>query len=153
MHTAGTSSGIVDGACAVLLGSQAYGERRGLRPRARIVAAATCGAEPLLSLGGPIPATDKVLARAGLSIGDIDLFEVNEAFSVVPMRYMRHYGIDHARINVNGGAIALGHPLGATGAILLGTVLDELERRGLARGLVTLCAAAGQATAIVIERV
>jgi acetyl-CoA C-acetyltransferase len=153
MHTAGTSSGIVDGACAVLLGSQAYGERRGLRPRARIVAAATCGAEPLLSLGGPIPATDKVLARAGLSIGVIDLFEVNEAFSVVPMRYMRHYGIDNARINVNGGAIALGHPLGATGAILLGTVLDELERRGLARGLVTLCAAAGQATAIVIERV
>jgi acetyl-CoA C-acetyltransferase len=152
MHTGGTSSGIVDGACAVLLGSQAYGERRGLRQRARIVAAATCGSEPLLSLGGPIPATDKVLARAGLSIGDIDLFEVNEAFSVVPMRYMRHFSIERDRINVNGGAIALGHPLGATGAILLGTVLDELERRGLSRGLVTLCAAAGQATAIVIER-
>jgi acetyl-CoA C-acetyltransferase len=153
VHTGGTSSGIVDGACAVLLGSQAYGERRGLRPRARIVAAATCGSEPLLSLGGPIPATDKVLARACLSIDDIDLFEVNEAFSVVPMRYMRHFGIDRDRINVNGGAIALGHPLGATGAILLGTVLDELERRGLSRGLVTLCAAAGQATAVVIERI
>jgi acetyl-CoA C-acetyltransferase len=153
LHTGGTSSGIVDGACAVLLGSQAYGERRGLRPRARIVAAATCGSEPLLSLGGPIPATDKVLARAGLSIDDIDLFEVNEAFSVVPMRYMRHFGIARDRINVNGGAIALGHPLGATGAILLGTLLDELERRGLSRGLVTLCAAAGQATAVIIERV
>lgn len=153
MHTGGTSSGIVDGACAVLLGNQAYGDRRGLRPRARIVATATCASEPLLSLGGPIPATDKVLARAGLGIGDIDLFEVNEAFSVVPMRYMRHFGVDRDRINVNGGAIALGHPLGATGAILLGTVLDELERRELPRGLVTLCAAAGQATAIIIERV
>ena len=153
LHTGGTSSGIVDGACAVLLGSQGYGARRGIRARARIVAAATCGSEPLLSLGGPIPATDKVLARAGLGIDDIDLFEVNEAFSVVPMRYMRHFGIDRDRINVNGGAIALGHPLGATGAILLGTVLDELERRGLSRGLVTLCAAAGQATAIVIDRV
>ena len=152
MHTGGSSSGIVDGACAVLLGSGAYGERRGLRPRARIVATATCASEPLLSLGGPIPVTDKVLARAGLRIDDIDLFEVNEAFAVVPMRYMRHFGIPHERMNVNGGAIALGHPLGATGAILLGTVLDELERRGLARALVTLCAAAGQATAVIIER-
>jgi acetyl-CoA C-acetyltransferase len=153
LHTSGTSSGIVDGACAVLLGSQAYGERRGLRARARIVASATCASEPLLSLGGPIPVTEKVLARAGLAIDDIDLFEVNEAFAVVPMRYMRHFGIDHDRINSNGGAIALGHPLGATGAILLGTVLDELERRDLSRGLITLCAAAGQATALIIERV
>ena len=153
LHTGGTSSGIVDGACAVLLGSQAYGARQGLRPRARIVAAATCASEPLLSLGGPIPVTDKVLARAGLSIADIDLFEINEAFAVVPMRYMQHYGIAHDRINANGGAIALGHPLGATGAILLGTALDELERRGLSRALITLCAAAGQATALIIERV
>lgn len=153
LHTGGTSSGIVDGACAVLLGSRDHGLRRGLRPRARIVASATCASEPLLSLGGPIPATDKVLARAALAIDDIDLFEVNEAFAVVPMRYMRHYGIAHDRINVNGGAIALGHPLGATGAILLGTALDELERRGLSRALVTLCAAAGQATALIIERV
>ena len=153
LHTGGTSSGIVDGACAVLMGSQAYGERQGLRPRARIVATATCASEPLLSLGGPVPVTDKVLARAGLSVNDIDLFEVNEAFAVVPMRYMRHYGIERDRINANGGAIALGHPLGATGAILLGTALDELERRGLSRALVTLCAAAGQATALIIERV
>ncbi len=153
VHTGGTSSGIVDGACAVLLGSRDHGQRRGLRPRARIVASATCASEPLLSLGGPIPVTDKVLARAGLRIEDIDLFEVNEAFAVVPMRYMRHYGIARDRINANGGAIALGHPLGATGAILLGTALDELERRGLSRALVTLCAAAGQATALIIERV
>ncbi len=153
VHTGGTSSGIVDGACAVLLGNAAYGKRQGLRPRARIVAAATCASEPLISLGGPMPVTDKVLARAGLRISDIDLFEVNEAFAVVPMRYMRHFGIPHERINVNGGAIALGHPLGATGAILVGTVLDELERRGLSRALITLCAAAGQATALIIERV
>ena len=153
LHTGGTSSGIVDGACAVLLGNAAYGERQGLRPRARIVAAATCASEPLISLGGPLPVTDKVLARAGLRISDIDLFEVNEAFAVVPMRYMRHFGIPHDRINVNGGAIALGHPLGATGAILLGTALDELERRGLSRALITLCAAAGQATALIVERV
>ena len=153
MHTGGSSSAIVDGACAVLLGNKTYGELRGLRPRARIVATATCASEPLLSLGGPIPVTEKVLARAGLRIDDIDLFEVNEAFAVVPMRFMRHFGIPHERINVNGGAIALGHPLGATGAILLGIVLDELERRGLARALVTLCAAAGQATAVIIERV
>jgi len=152
LHTSGSSSGIVDGACAVLVGSRAHGERHGLQPRARIVATATCASEPLLSLGGPIPVTDKVLARAGLGIGDIDLFEVNEAFAVVPLRYMRHYGIPRDRINVNGGAIALGHPLGATGAMLLGTALDELERRSLSRALITLCAAAGQATAVIIER-
>ena len=116
IHTGGNSSGIVDGACAVLLGSAAFGSRHGLRPRARIRAAATCADEPLLSLGGPLPVTDKVLARAGMAIGDIDLFEVNEAFAVVPLRYARHYGIDPERLNPNGGAIALGHPLGATGA-------------------------------------
>jgi acetyl-CoA C-acetyltransferase len=153
MHTGGSSSGIVDGACAVLLGSGAHGERTGLRPRARIVATATCGSEPLLSLGGPIPVTDKVLARAGLSITDIDLFEVNEAFAAVPLRYMRYFGIDRDRMNTNGGAIALGHPLGATGAMLLGTALDELERRAARHALITLCAAGGQATAIIIERV
>ena len=152
IHTGGNSSGIVDGACAVLLGNRAYGERNGLRPRARIVATASCADEPLLSLGGPVPATQRVLARFGMAIGDVDLFEVNEAFSVVPMRYARHFDIDPARINANGGAIALGHPLGATGAILTGTLLDELERRGASTGLVTLCAAAGQATALVIER-
>jgi len=153
MHTGGSSSGIVDGACAVLLGSKQYGQRCGLRPRARILATATCASEPLLSLAGPVPAIDKAIARAGLSIQDIDLFEVNEAFTVVPLRMMRHFGISHEKMNVNGGAIALGHPLGATGAILFGTVLDELERRGLRRALVTLCAAAGQATAVIIERV
>lgn len=153
VHTGGNSSGIVDGACAVLLGNKSYGTRSGSKPRGRIVAAATCASEPMISLAGPIPATDKVLARAGLTLTDIDLFEVNEAFSVVPMRYMRHYGLARDDINTNGGAIALGHPLGATGAMLLGTALDELERRGEQRALVTLCAAAGQATAVVIERV
>ena len=153
IHTGGNSSGIVDGACAVLLGNGAYGQRNGLRGRAHIRAVASCADDPLLSLGGPIPVTDKVLAQAGMQIGDIDLFEVNEAFAIVPMHYSRHYGIDPARINPNGGAIALGHPLGATGAMLLGMLLDELERRGLATGLVTLCAAAGQSTAMIIERV
>lgn len=153
LHTSGTSSGIVDGACAVLAGNEAFGKRRGLVPRARFVAAATCASEPLLSLGGPIPVTERVLERAGLRIGDIDLFEVNEAFAAVPLRFMKHFGIARDRINVNGGAIALGHPLGATGAMLLGTALDELERRHQRRALITLCAAGGQATAVVIERI
>jgi len=153
LHTSATSSAIVDGACSVLLGNERYGDQRSLRPRARIVATATGASEPLLSLGGPIPVMTEVLKRANLNVGDIDLFEVNEAFAVVPIRVMRHFSISHDRINVNGGAIALGHPLGATGAILLGTVLDELERRQLKRGLITLCAAAGQATAVIIERV
>ena len=152
LHTGGNASGIVDGACAVLLGNQAFGERAGLKPRARILASASCASEPLLSLGGPMPVTQRALQRCGMAIGDIDLFEVNEAFAVVPLAYMRHFDIDPACVNVNGGAIALGHPLGATGAILLGTVLDELERRGASTGLVTLCAAAGQATALIIER-
>ncbi len=153
VHTSGNSSGIVDGACAVLLGSRAFGARYGIAPRARIVGSASCASEPLLSLGGPMPATRRILQTAGMTVRDIDLFEVNEAFAVVPLAYMRHFDLDPEQVNVNGGAIALGHPLGATGAILLGTVLDELERRNLATALVTLCAAAGQATAMVIERV
>ncbi|TDK65641.1 acetyl-CoA C-acetyltransferase [Sapientia aquatica] len=153
VHTNGTSSGIVDGASAVLLGSESFGKSNDLLPRARIVAVASCATEPLLSLGGPIPVTYKVLAHAKMSIRDIDLFEVNEAFAVVPMRYMRHFNIPRDKINVNGGAIALGHPLGATGVILLGTVLDELERRDLRTALITLCAATGQATAVIIERI
>jgi len=153
IHTSGNSSGIVDGACAVLLGNRDYGRRNGLKPRARILGSATCAAEPLLSLGGPKPVTERVLARCGMTARDIDLFEVNEAFAVVPMSYARHFDVDPQCINVNGGAIALGHPLGATGAILVGTALDELERRGKATALVTLCAAAGQATALVFQRV
>lgn len=153
LHTGGSSSAIVDGAAAVLVGSKGFGERTGLKPRARIRYFASIGSDPNMNLGGPVPVTRKLLARSGLGIADIDLFEVNEAFSVVPLAYMRALDIDHAKVNVNGGAIALGHPLGATGAMLLGTLLDELERRGLHRGLVTLCAAAGQATATLIERV
>jgi acetyl-CoA C-acetyltransferase len=153
IHTSGNSSGIVDGASAVLLGNLDYGRRNGIKPRARIVGSATCAAEPLLSLGGPKPVTERVLARCGMTARDIDLFEVNEAFAVVPMSYARYFDVDPQCINANGGAIALGHPLGATGAILVGTALDELERRGKATALVTLCAAAGQATALVIQRV
>lgn len=153
IHTAANSSGIVDGASAVLLGDRDFGRRNGLSPRARLVACVSCGSEPLLSLGGPMPATEKVLTRAGMAIKDVDLFEVNEAFAVVPLRYQQAFDIADERINVNGGAIALGHPLGATGAMLVGTVLDELERRGEATALITLCAAAGQATALIIERV
>ncbi|MEX3941855.1 acetyl-CoA C-acetyltransferase [Paraburkholderia sp. BR10937] len=153
IHTSGNSSAIVDGASAVLIGSRAFGERNGVVPRARIRGFASLASEPLLSLGGPMPVTTKLLARLGMRIADIDLFEINEAFAVVPLAYMEALGISHDRVNVNGGAIALGHPLGATGAMLLGTLLDELERRDLRTGLVTLCAAAGQATATIIERV
>ncbi|WP_118137094.1 acetyl-CoA C-acetyltransferase [Oceanicella sp. SM1341] len=152
IHTGGNSSGIVDGACAVLVGSAAWGRANGLTPRVRIRACVSLASEPHLSLAGVVPATDAALARAGMQIGDIDLFEVNEAFAAVPLRYARHYGIDRDRINANGGAIALGHPLGATGAMLLGTLIDELERRDLGTGLVTLCAAAGQSTAMIVER-
>jgi acetyl-CoA C-acetyltransferase len=153
VHTSGNSSAIVDGASVVLLGNKAFGERNGLKPRARIRGHATCASEPLLSLGGPVPVTEKLLSRLGMRIGDIDLFEINEAFAVVPMFYMQSFDISPDRVNVNGGAIALGHPLGATGAMLLGTLLDEMERRDLTTGLVTLCAAAGQATATIIERI
>ena len=153
VHTAGNSSGIVDGAAAVLIGSEAKGREMGLTPRGRIVATALSGADPTIMLTGPMPATRKVLAKAGLTIADIDLFEVNEAFAAVPMRFMREMGVDHEQVNVNGGAIALGHPLGATGAMLVGTLLDELERRNLKRGLVTLCVGGGMGIATIVERV
>ena len=153
VHTAGNSSGIVDGAAAVLIGSEAKGREMGLAPRGRIVATALSGADPTIMLTGPMPATRKVLAKAGLTIADIDLFEVNEAFAAVPMRFMREMGVDHEQVNVNGGAIAMGHPLGATGAMLVGTLLDELERRKLRRGLVTLCVGGGMGIATIVERV
>lgn len=153
VHTAGTSSGVVDGAGAVVLASPDYARTHGLKPRARVRAAATVGDDPTLMLNGPVPATRMALTQAGMTVGDIDLFEVNEAFAVVPLKYMRDLDIDPARVNVNGGAMALGHPIGATGAMLLGTVLDELERRDLATGLVTLCSAGGMAPAAIIERI
>jgi acetyl-CoA C-acetyltransferase len=152
VHHAGNSSGIVDGASLVLIGSDTAGRELGLTPRGRIVAAAVSGADPTLMLTGPIPATRKVLATAGLGLGDIDLFEINEAFAAVVLKYVRDLGLDPERVNVNGGAIALGHPLGATGAMLLGTALDELERRDLRRALVTLCIGGGMGVATIIER-
>ena len=153
VHTAGNSSGIVDGAAAVLLASREYVEANGLKPRARIRAAATVGSEPVIMLTAPTPASRKALAQAGMAPGDIDLWEINEAFAVVPLQTIRNLGLDPERVNVNGGAIALGHPLGATGAMLLGTALDELERRGLGTALVTLCIGGGQGIATIIERV
>lgn len=153
VHHAGNSSGVVDGAAALLVTSKAYAERHGLQPRARIVAMANMGDCPTLMLNAPVPAARKVLAKAGLTLDDIDLFEVNEAFAVVAEKFIRDLRLDRDKVNVNGGAIALGHPIGATGAILIGTLLDELERRDLKRGLVTMCAAGGMAPAIVIERV
>ena len=153
VHTAGNSSGIVDGAAAVLIGSEEKGRAMGLEPRGRIVATALSGADPTIMLTGPMPATRKVLAKARLAIDDIDLFEVNEAFAVVPMRFMREFDVPHEKVNVNGGAIAMGHPLGATGAMLVGTLLDELARRNLKRGLVTLCVGGGMGIATIVERV
>jgi acetyl-CoA C-acetyltransferase len=153
VHTAGNSSGIVDGAAAVLVGSEASAKTLGLAPRARVVATALSGADPTIMLTGPMPAARKALAKAGLTVDDIDLFEVNEAFAAVPMRFMREMGVPHEKVNVNGGAIAMGHPLGATGAMLVGTLLDELERRQLKRGLVTLCVGGGMGIATIIERV
>ena len=153
VHHAGNSSGIVDGAAAVLLGSKEAGDRLGLTPRARIRATARIGSDPTIMLTGPVPATKKVLATAGMAIGDIDLFEVNEAFASVVLMFLEEFGADHANVNVNGGAIALGHPLGATGAMILGTALDELERSGKETALITLCVASGMGAATVIERV
>jgi len=153
MHHAGNSSGVVDGAAAILLASPAYARAHGLKARARVVAMANMGDSPTLMLNAPVPATRKVLAKAGLTIDDIDLFEINEAFAVVAEKYIRDLKLDRAKVNVNGGSIALGHPIGATGSILIGTVLDELERRDLKRGLVTMCAAGGMAPAVIIERV
>jgi acetyl-CoA C-acetyltransferase len=153
VHHAGNSSGIVDGAAAVLIGSAEAGRRAGLKPRAKIRAFANIGSEPAIMLTGPIPVTEKVLRKAGMSIGDIDLFEVNEAFAAVVLRFMQAFDLDSANINVNGGAIAMGHPLGATGAMLLGTVIDEMERRNAATALVTLCIGIGMGTATIVERV
>ncbi|WP_043113411.1 acetyl-CoA C-acetyltransferase [Solimonas soli] len=152
VHHAGNSSGVVDGAAAVLLASPEYAKAHGLRPRARIRALATAGDDPTLMLNAPGPAARKALKMAGMSVGDIDLFEINEAFAVVPLKFMRDLDIDPDIVNVNGGAIALGHPIGATGAMILGTLLDEMERRDVATGLVTLCAAGGMAPATIIER-
>jgi acetyl-CoA C-acetyltransferase len=153
VHHAGNSSGIVDGAAAVLVGSKAAGRKAGLVPRARIRAYANIGSEPALMLTGPVDVTRLLLKRARMSLADIDLFEVNEAFAAVVLRYLQAFELDPGRVNVNGGAIAMGHPLGATGAMLLGTALDELERRGLSTALVTLCIGAGMGTATLIERV
>jgi len=152
VHTAGNSSGIVDGAAVVLIGSEAKGNELGLTPRGRVVAAALAGSDPTIMLTGPMPAARKALGKAGLTIDQIDLFEVNEAFAAVPMRFMKELGVPHEKVNVNGGAIALGHPLGATGAMILGTLLDELERRKLRYGLATLCVGGGMGIATIIER-
>jgi acetyl-CoA C-acetyltransferase len=153
VHTAGNSSGIVDGVAAVLVGSKEAGKQMGLRPRARIRSFASIGSEPTIMLTGPAPASLKALKLAGMDTSDIDLYELNEAFASVVLLYMRLLNIEHDRINVNGGAIAMGHPLGATGAMVLGTLLDEMERRDLSTGLVTLCIGAGMGTATIIERV
>ena len=153
IHHAGNSSGIVDGSAAILVGNKAFGEARGLKPRARIRATAKIGTDPTIMLTGPVPVTRKILADSGMDIGDIDLFEVNEAFASVVLRFMQAFDVDHDRVNVNGGAIAMGHPLGATGAMIIGTVLDELERQDKEVGLATLCIASGMGAATIIERV
>lgn len=153
IHHAGNSSGIVDGAAAVLVGSKEWGAAMGLKPRARIRATAKIGTDPTIMLTGPVPVTEKILRDSGMSIGDIDLFEVNEAFASVVLRFMQAFGVSPDRVNVNGGAMAMGHPLGATGAIIIGTLLDELERRDLSTGLATLCIASGMGAATIIERV
>ena len=152
VHHAGNSSGIVDGAAAVLIGSEAAGKTHGLTPRARIVAAALSGADPTIMLTGPMPATRKALAKAGLTVDQIDLFEVNEAFAAVVMRFMKEMQVPHDKVNVNGGAIAMGHPLGATGAMILGTLIDELHRRQLRYGLATLCVGGGMGISTIVER-
>jgi len=152
VHHAGNSSGIVDGASAMLVGSKEFGEKYGLKPRARIRAAAKIGTDPTINLTGPVPVTEKILAESGMSISDIDLFEVNEAFAAVVLRFMQAFDVDHSKVNVNGGAISLGHPLGATGAMIIGTALDELERTGQGTALATLCVASGMGAATIIER-
>ncbi len=152
VHHAGNSSGVVDGAAALLLASPHYAKKHGLKPRARVLAFANVGDSPTLMLNAPVPAARKALAKAGLTVDDIDLWEINEAFAVVAEKFIRDLQLDRDKVNVNGGAMALGHPIGATGSILIGTLLDELERRDLKRGLVTMCAAGGMAPAIIIER-
>ena len=153
VHHAGNSSGVVDGAAAILITSPDYAKKHGLKPRARVVAYANQGDDPTLMLNAPVPAAKKVLAKAGLSVADIDLWEINEAFAVVAEKFIRDLDLDRTKVNVNGGAMALGHPIGATGSILIGTLLDELERTGGRYGLVTMCAAGGMAPAIIIERI
>jgi acetyl-CoA C-acetyltransferase len=153
VHHAGNSSGIVDGAAAILIGTKKFGQKTGLKPRARIRSFASIGSEPAIMLTGPAPASERALKRARMEVKDIDLFELNEAFAAVVLRYLQILKMPHDKINVNGGAIAMGHPLGATGAMILGTVLDELERRKLKTALVTLCIGAGMGTATIIERV
>lgn len=153
VHHAGNSSAITDGAAAVLIGNKAYGERHGLKPRARIRATAKIGTDPTIMLTGPVPVTEKILKNAGMTIGDIDLFEVNEAFGSVVLRFMSYFDVDHGKLNVNGGAIAMGHPLGATGAMILGTLLDEMEAADKETGLATLCIGSGMGAATLIERV
>ena len=153
IHHAGNSSGIVDGAAAVLIGNAEFGQAHGLKPRARIRATAKIGTDPTIMLTGPVPVTEKILRDAGMTIGDIDLFEVNEAFAAVVLRFQQAFNVDPALVNVNGGSIAMGHPLGATGAIIIGTLLDELERSGKSVGLATLCIASGMGAATIIERV
>ena len=153
IHHAGNSSGIVDGAAGVLIGSKEWGEAMGLKPRARIRATAKIGTDPTIMLTGPVPVTEKILRDSGMAIGDIDLFEVNEAFASVVLRFMQAFDVDDSVVNVNGGSIAMGHPLGATGAIIIGTLLDELERTGKGTGLATLCIASGMGAATIIERV
>jgi acetyl-CoA C-acetyltransferase len=153
VHTPGNSSGIVDGASLVVIGSERAGQDNGLTPRARIVSVGVVGSEPTIMLTGPAPSAQKALAKAGLTVDDIDLFEVNEAFAAVVLKFMRDLGVPHEKVNVNGGAIALGHPLGATGAMILGTLVDELERRDLRYGLATLCVGGGMGVATVVERI
>jgi acetyl-CoA C-acetyltransferase len=153
VHHAGNSSGIVDGAAGLLIGSKEYGKRYGLKPRAVIRATAKLGTDPTIMLTGPVPVTDKILADSGMSISDIDLFEVNEAFAAVVLRFMQAFDLTDEKVNVNGGSIAMGHPLGATGAIIIGTLLDELERSGKGTGLATLCVASGMGAATIIERI
>ncbi|MDA9567314.1 acetyl-CoA C-acetyltransferase [Planktomarina temperata] len=153
IHHAGNSSGIVDGAAGILIGSKAFGAAQGLKPRAVIRATAKIGSDPTIMLTGPVPVTEKILAQSGMSISDIDLFEVNEAFAAVVLRFMQAFNVDESRVNVNGGAIAMGHPLGATGAIIIGMLLDELERSGKGTGLATLCVASGMGAATIIERI
>ncbi|NRB04848.1 MAG: acetyl-CoA C-acetyltransferase [Rhodobacteraceae bacterium] len=153
IHHAGNSSGIVDGSAAVLIGNKEFGEKYGLKPRARIKATAKIGTDPTIMLTGPVPVTEKVLRETGMNINDIDLFEVNEAFSAVVLRFMQAFNVDHDKVNVNGGSIAMGHPLGATGAMIIGTLLDEMERADKETGLATLCVASGMGAATVLERV
>ena len=153
VHHAGNSSGIVDGAAAILIGSKEFGQSHGLKPRARIRATAKIGTDPTIMLTGPVPVTEKILKDSGMAISDIDLFEVNEAFASVVLRFMQAFDVDAGKVNVNGGSIAMGHPLGATGAIIIGTLLDELERSGKGTGLATLCIASGMGAATIIERV